>query len=358
VTALHGLAENPALPPELLDRLIALADRDLNWHLSRRSDLSAEQRLRVTTRHTASCGCGETPDPDVLPAERPDLPPVELFRLTTHENPLVRSALAVRRDLPRQACERLAADPIPGVRRDLAGNPSVPEAVLRSLAADSYQETRRALAHNPAVPLDLLADPAATARVGPTLVPRVATATADELRLLAGSAVPNVRMLVAQREDLPPDVLDRLAADPEPAVAKAIAVIPALTAGQLWAVVHRHGTPVYPRAALNPNCPPGPAAPPGGARPGRAPDVPRGGQAPRRFRGHAAAVPARRARSGRRPPPEPAGGRAPRPARLPRDSRSGSGQPVAAGQRDGETAQSHHLTRFVCSLRTSYPLAA
>ncbi|WP_053738336.1 hypothetical protein [Nocardia sp. NRRL S-836] len=237
--------------------MVALGDRDLTPHLSRRGDLSAEQRNSPAPQHTAACACDdEPPDPDVRLAGNPALSPADLARLTTHENPLVRWALAARPDLPRTACDRLAADPVPGVRRDLAANPCVPEDVLRSLIADPYQETRRAVAHNPAVPLDLLADAAATCRVGPTLVPRVATATAAELRLLAGSAVPAVRMLVAQREDLPRDVLDRLAADPEPAVAKGVAVVPALSAGQLWALVHRHGTPLFPRVALNPGCPP------------------------------------------------------------------------------------------------------
>ncbi|ANZ39248.1 hypothetical protein BBK82_27480 [Lentzea guizhouensis] len=250
MNALHGLAENPSLPPDLLARLVALADQDLKWHLSRRTDLSAAQRVRC---HMTLVSDDPIPDPDVLPAERPDLSPVELFHLATHENPLARLALAARRDLPPEACERLAEDPLPGVRWELAANPVTPEPVLRSLAT-ACQETRRNLAHNPKIPLDLLADIAPTTRIGPTLVPRVATATPDELRLLAASDVPQVRALVAQRGDLPPDVLDLLATDTDLAVAKGVA--PALAVSQLREVVHRHGTPVFPRAALNPNCPP------------------------------------------------------------------------------------------------------
>lgn len=256
MNARYGLAENPALPPDLLARLISLDDRELNWHLSRRTDLSPQQRQVLSARiepGTVCLDCSDpAPDPDVLLATSPTLTPVELFQLVKHENTLVRWALATRQDLPRKAYELLAQDEIPGVRQDVAENPAAPEEVLRALAVERDRETHRRLVHNPAVPLDVLVAVAATARVGLTLVPRIANATADELRFLAAATVPQVRMLVAEHPDLPADVLDAVAEDSS--VAKSIAPNPGLSIEQLWALADRHGPRLYARIARNPGC--------------------------------------------------------------------------------------------------------
>jgi hypothetical protein len=112
------------------------------------------------------------------------------------------------------------------------------------------------VAQNPAIPLDLLVSIAGTVRIGPTLLPRIANATDQELRQLATSRIMQVRMLVAERNDLPDDLITLLVADPDPGVGKSIVTNPALTAEQMWELVIRHGPRVYPRAARNPNCPP------------------------------------------------------------------------------------------------------
>jgi hypothetical protein len=47
---LCGLAENPALPAELLDRLIAVADTDIADVLARRADLTHDQAVAPASR--------------------------------------------------------------------------------------------------------------------------------------------------------------------------------------------------------------------------------------------------------------------------------------------------------------------
>ncbi|MFJ5848116.1 hypothetical protein [Streptomyces sp. NPDC092903] len=63
----------------------------------------------------------------------------------------------------------------------------------------------------------------AAVRIGPTPLPRISAATASEAEDLSRSPDPTVRMLPAQRRDLPAGVRDRLAADPEAKAVKYIA---------------------------------------------------------------------------------------------------------------------------------------
>ncbi|KUL39031.1 hypothetical protein [Actinoplanes awajinensis] len=176
-----------------------------------------------------------------------------LVRFAEDPSTFLRWAFAARPDLPVEAAERLADDPISGVRGDLAENPALPVALLRRMAGDQTHEVRRRLAHNPAVPLDVLAELAGTTRIGPTLLPRVATATDEELRQLAASANPEVRMLLAVRRDLPADVRDGLAGDPDAKVVAAVAGHPGLSAARLAAMVAAHGVRVIGRVAANPD---------------------------------------------------------------------------------------------------------
>lgn len=176
--------------------------------------------------------------------------------LATHPSMAVRWTLAGRTDLPAYAQGGLANDPIPGVRADLAQNPAIGEDLIRAMAADRTYDVQRRLAHHPRVPLDVLTHLAAVAKIGPTLLPRIASATPEELDQLAGSTVAAVRMLVARRPDLPPPMLAALATDTDAKVVAAVADNPALTDAQLRAMVDRHGTRVSSRVARNPSCPP------------------------------------------------------------------------------------------------------
>ncbi|WP_328745730.1 hypothetical protein OHT57_09950 [Streptomyces sp. NBC_00285] len=183
--------------------------------------------------------------------------PVEaVVGFVDHPSVFLRWALATRRDLPRQACARLASDPTAGVRADLAENPAIDVSLIRTLADDPDPDVRRRLAHNPRVPLDVLIRLARNARIGATLVPRVAACSPAEVEELATSPDPAARMLVAQRRDVPPETRDRLAADPDAKVIKALAPHPGLTEAQLRAMVDRHGVHVLAKVAANPDASP------------------------------------------------------------------------------------------------------
>lgn len=363
-TVLDGLAENPALPPALLDRLIAAADPVLRREIAGRGDLSAAQvRVLLASDEPGvvsvllargRVGPADVPlsNPEValVVSGHPDAPPSVARALASHPdvrarlpewahelpadvvdllardpdeqvvaelvtfhavpasladelsrhpstevrralaasphtpasvlvrltpcfarelagNPATppavaaalvrdhraRHALASRTDLPACVYEQLAADVEPGVLAELAANPAVPVPLLRQLT--DTRAPQRALVRNPAIPLDLLVQMAATARIGPEPVPRIATASEVELRTLAASDTMQARMLVAGRADLPPDLVERFVTDPDPGVAAVVAANPLVTAGQLRTLAERHGDRVYARVARNPRCP-------------------------------------------------------------------------------------------------------
>ncbi|MFF2425875.1 hypothetical protein [Streptomyces mirabilis] len=173
-----------------------------------------------------------------------------------HSSALLRWSLAGRSDLPPEVWGRPADDPLPGIRGDLAENPAVDAAHLRALATDVSPDVRRSLAHNPRVPLDLLASLAGTAKIGATLLPRIAAATPAEVESLAKSPDPAVRMLLAARRDLPPGTRDALAADTDAKVLKSIAPHPGLSEARLRDMIDRHGVRVLARVATNPDASP------------------------------------------------------------------------------------------------------
>lgn len=186
----------------------------------------------------------------------PATPTEAVVGFADHPSMLLRWQLAARSDLPRRTCARLSADPFPAVRAELAQNPVLDEALMPALAADPYPEVRRGLALNPRVPLGLLASLADTVKIGPTLLPRIAAASPAEVEELAGSPHPVVRMLVAERRDLPAEIRDRLAADPAAKVLKSVARHPGLSEARLRAMVDRHGVRVLAKVAANPEAPP------------------------------------------------------------------------------------------------------
>ncbi|MGW0370813.1 hypothetical protein ACWDZW_18245, partial [Streptomyces coeruleorubidus] len=146
--------------------------------------------------------------------------------------------------------------PIAGVRADLAAHPGLDDALLRALVGDRDPDVRRNLAHHPRVPLDVLTHLARTAKIGSSLLPRIAAASPAEVEELAVSPEPAARMLVAQRRDLPPEIRNRLADDPDAKVVKALAPHPGLTEAQLRAMVDRHGVRVLAKVATNPDASP------------------------------------------------------------------------------------------------------
>jgi hypothetical protein len=170
-----------------------------------------------------------------------------------HPSMLLRQQLAARLDVPPQFHRRLAEDPIPGVRGELAENPTIDDSLMRVLARDRGHDVQRRLAHNPRVPLDVLDDLARSTRIGPTLLPRISAASALEVQDLATSPNPVLRMLVAQRRDLPAAVRETLAADPDAKVARSVAPHPGLHEARLRAMIDRHGAQVLAAVAANPD---------------------------------------------------------------------------------------------------------
>lgn len=181
----------------------------------------------------------------------PATPPEAVAPFADRPSVLLRWAVAEHTGLPADVCARLAEDPVPGVRAALARNPGTGPELCRVLAADPDDDVRRAVAHHPRFPLDVLAQLTATTRLGPELLPRIASASPEELAEAAGSAHGRVRMLVAQRHDLPPQLRDALASDPDASVVKAVAPHPGLSEEQLRAMVALHGVQVLARVAAN-----------------------------------------------------------------------------------------------------------
>ncbi|MEU6702829.1 hypothetical protein [Streptomyces wuyuanensis] len=186
----------------------------------------------------------------------PATPSEAVAGFADHASMLLRRRLAARPDLPPSVCERLARDPSPGVRAELAGNPVLDEELIRVLAADLDQHVRRSVAFHPRVPLDVLGSLAGLARIGSALLPRIAAASPAEDEELARSPHAAVRMLVAERRDLPAVLRDELAADPDAKVLKSIAGHPGLSEDRLRAMVDRHRVRVAARVAANPEAPP------------------------------------------------------------------------------------------------------
>jgi hypothetical protein len=186
----------------------------------------------------------------------PATPTEAVVAFADHPSPLLRSLLAARPDLPRPVYRRLSLDSSPAVRAELAENPAIDDALIRTLAEDRGHDVRRRLAHHPRVPLDVLAELADATRIGPTSLPRVAAATPPEIEDLAASPNPTLRMFVAARRDLPSDVRDGLAADPDAKVLASLAPHPGLSEARLRAMTERHGARVVARVAANPDASP------------------------------------------------------------------------------------------------------
>jgi hypothetical protein len=191
-------------------------------------------------------------DMQLAALRNPATPAGAVVGFADHPSMLLRQQLAARSDLPPEVGERLVHDPVPIVRGDLAENPAIGDAQIRALATDHGYDVRRRLAHNPRVPLDVLDQLAAEIRIGPDPLPRIAAASPTEVEEMARSKNPALRMLLAERRDLPKGIRDALALDPDAKVAKSIARHPGLSEAQLRAMVDRHRARVIAKVAASP----------------------------------------------------------------------------------------------------------
>ncbi|QKW24116.1 hypothetical protein HUT16_06045 [Kitasatospora sp. NA04385] len=265
---LAGLAENPALPADLVDRLVAAPHRP--FELACRPDLSGPQLDALIARDAHGVALSRHlppqvrhrlaahPDPSVRVALVISATPDErdLFeRFTADPAPEVREQLAQCDHTPADLRARLAHDPAPGVRAALGQYwTAAPEPVRRVLLTDPEDGVRaaacatyfRRLPH-PVPPADLvpalLADPLTRAGAAPHCDPDT-----TDLAGLAADPDPEVRRALATHPGLPAAIRDRLAADPRALVR--------------LAVLARPDTPAAARAALHDSVT-GPWEPPG-----------------------------------------------------------------------------------------------
>ncbi|WP_426405106.1 hypothetical protein ACN9M0_37485 [Streptomyces sp. R-07] len=264
-------AGNPRLPPVLLPRLARHPSTVVREAVAGNENAPAAllSALLADGGHPAPTRCGachrrEAACPDHAPGVRrvrlaaaghPAVPPAGLAAFLDAPEVWTVTTFAARTDLPTEFLDRLAAHPTADVRAVIAANSAVPEALLRTLASDPAPEVRRAITENPAVPLDLLVTVATHERLPGEPAPRVESATELELRTLASSRVAQVRALVADRTQLPGDLVERLVADPDPGVARRIAARPELAPDQLAELVDRHGPHVFSSVVAHPDCP-------------------------------------------------------------------------------------------------------
>ncbi|MGC0421209.1 hypothetical protein [Embleya sp. AB8] len=190
---LHGMAGNPALPAEWVDRLIAVAGEDLAQALAGRADLDPEQARILAARCPSSAVqlvyAGRLAAADVDPETQPDAAlalldqgvgrPAWVHRFAADPIVARREKLAACHDLPPDAVATLAADPDVSVVVELAYWTRTPEVAAR-LAEHPHAEVRCAVATNRATPPAVLA-----------------------ALLVGGGPVPARRCLVCDREPTP-----------------------------------------------------------------------------------------------------------------------------------------------------------
>ncbi|MFJ3829101.1 hypothetical protein ACIPWI_14165 [Streptomyces sp. NPDC090046] len=243
----EALAENPALPPELVRRLFA--HRNGFGEVAKRPDLTDDMIAEIIAIDdhwlTHSLALNRS------------LPHAFRMALAEHPDPAVRTAVASRAggDAHRELFERLVGDADPKVRGSLAENDHMPADLRALLAADADPEVRATLAQWWTQALEpvrrrLLTDPDDAVRAGacatyyrqlPHPVPpadllpalladpvtragavRHCTLDADTERRLAHDPDEAVRRELAEHPGLSAPLRDRLAEDPDPRVALGI----------------------------------------------------------------------------------------------------------------------------------------
>jgi hypothetical protein len=273
--ALHGLARNPALPVPLLLRLAA-DDRITPWDLTARRtwtddafdalaahpDPEVREALAQSPGATGEQRARLVGDLDIRvlqslvegpPGRWSDpLPGWVHRRLAGHPEPHVRDLLTYLPGTPRDVIAVLARDPHPGIadaaralldrkpyeptsigaaqavqfaagdsewnRERAAADPALPADWVATLAADPSPRVRLAVSQRPELTEEQRAAIAYPADQDTPLLDWVLAAGPGELRRCALSAHPGLRRSAACHADLPADLIDTLAADPDPMV--------------------------------------------------------------------------------------------------------------------------------------------
>jgi hypothetical protein len=269
---LRGLAENPALGPDLLDRFVAGADAELCLELAERDDLTPDQvrtlatrggtdtALRLVRRGRLGAADVDLDDPWLALAllECGTAPPGTAQRLAGDPDPRVRQALALLPGLPPDVSSRLIGDASVAVVAAAAGSVRDSDE-LATLARHPHLAVRQAVATNGHTPPATLADLAddggrPPARWCPgcdgsasslpemdcdgrhrgavvwveTEVARNPATPPAVVAVLADHPNLSVRWAMTDRPDLPMDACRRLAGDPIPAIRADLAANPAI----------------------------------------------------------------------------------------------------------------------------------
>ncbi|GGQ23751.1 hypothetical protein [Streptomyces roseolilacinus] len=189
---LCGLAANPALPSEMVDRLISLADEEIAENLAERADLSRAQAVALAGRVEESAARlayeGRLASADIDPSVWPDA------ALALLEQGLGRPEWA----------GLLATDPVRGRRERLAACPGLPSDVVDTLATDPDVPVVAELALSAAsdVADALAAHPHAEVRLA--VADNTATSPAVLEALVTGEGLPAARRCpVCDREETP-----------------------------------------------------------------------------------------------------------------------------------------------------------
>ncbi|GAB7187450.1 hypothetical protein ATKI12_7281 [Kitasatospora sp. Ki12] len=289
---LYAVALNPALPPELLGRLIeaADADGDLAEALADRPDLGPEQVCRLAGRDEETAVRlaygGLLRAADVDPVTRPLVAlalldegrgdPAWARQLARDPDPYVRMRLGSCPGLPDETADllavdesvdvvselglyserpdllvRLAAHPEAEVRRWVAANEAAPPGLLTALLADRDVLVRRQAAGNPATPGTAAArhvDDEPTVRHQLSEHPGLPAAVYHRL---AEDPAPWVRGNLADNPGIDLPLMHRLAADDDPDVRRRLAHHPAIPLDlvERLAVTVRIGAALLPRVA-------------------------------------------------------------------------------------------------------------
>ncbi|MFG3349781.1 hypothetical protein ACGF1Z_32555 [Streptomyces sp. NPDC048018] len=169
--AKRGLAENPALPPSLFERLVADRDEELPHRLAARADLTPAQVTSLldagddeVTRYLVRSGRVAAADLADAPAALPldaviggVARPAVWWEAALDPDPEVRGEVAHEPEAPADVMAALARDPDPAVVASAAANPRLPPALLAELARHPSTAVRENVAAHTSAPPALLA---------------------------------------------------------------------------------------------------------------------------------------------------------------------------------------------------------
>ncbi|MCX5295205.1 hypothetical protein OG898_01685 [Streptomyces sp. NBC_00193] len=302
----QALAHNAALPPEIATRLAADPDPEVRA-------VRAKLESAGAGRHALFAADTEAQVRIAL-AGRPDLSAESLAALATDTDAGVRAALARRPELPEDLLRRLLTDTEPEVRARACGHgappdlhavlladPATRKEVVRSLeldpdtasalaadpvpyAASPHTGLRRAAARSERLPAELLRgmleDEDPTVRmIALERTPDVDPATAEDierrhgrskfldrpadyfpfapetLRRFAADPAPRMRLLALRDPDVPAALLERLAADEDHTVRRAVAEDSRTATGTLLRLLGDGSESVAMSAAASPGLP-------------------------------------------------------------------------------------------------------